>query len=217
MEQGTAGNTGTEARRGKPAGSSIADPSIAEQLEENSEYRDSPNREVVFYYSREHRLERASEAVRALYEPGPAMKGGILRVLFATRAGTLLFITIVILCVFVLFVYYTRDRPELQIGGNRVSISALRYSGKTYVTITKKAPGNDSYTGTVDLALSIPLKLMEGGTEAPIVNQRIFFTLEEREEFRFSLPFDAPELIFLIQAGDEIRSFQTGKITENEK
>jgi hypothetical protein len=197
----------------KPAKSSIqnqliSDKSIAEQLEENSRYRDSPNQEVVFYYSRERRLARASRAVRAINEPGPAMKGGMLRVLFATRAGTLLFITIVVLCVFILFLYYTRGRPELKIGGNRVSISALRYAGKTYVEIKKKALENNYYTGTVELALSIPQKLMEGETEAPIANQRIFFTLEEDEEFRFSLPFSAPELILLMQAGNEIRTFR---------
>jgi hypothetical protein len=203
MEHEQTGNKNTGDKRGKPAKSSIAD-----QLEENSRYRDSPNQEAVFYYSREHRLTRASEAVRAINEPGPAMRGGILRVLFATRAGTLLFITIVILCFFILFLYYTRGRPDLKIGGNRVSISALSFSGKTYVEITKKALGNDCYTGTVDLALSIPQKLMEGETEAPVANQRIFFTLEEDEEFRFSLPFNAPELILLMQAGNEIRTFR---------
>jgi hypothetical protein len=204
-EHKTAGDKNTGDTHGNPLKSSIAD-----QLEENSRYRDSPNQEMVFHYSRERRLARASKAVRALNEPGPAMKGGLLRVLFATRAGTMLFITIAILCGFILFVYYTRDRPDLKIGGNRVSISALNYSGKTYVEIKKKALGNDSYTGAVDLALSIPQQLMEGETEAPVANQRIFFTLEENEEFRFSLPFDAPELILLMQAGNEIKSFRIG-------
>ncbi|MDR2786732.1 MAG: hypothetical protein LBB83_12555 [Treponema sp.] len=212
MEHKQTGDENTGDKRGKPAMSSITD-----QLEENSRYRDSPNKEAVFYYSRERRLERASEAVRAINEPGPAMRGGILRVLFATRAGTLLFITIVILCVFILFFYYIRGRPELKIGGNSISISALRYSGKTYVEIKKKALGDDFYTGTVDLALSIPQRLIEGEKEAPIANQRIFFTLEEDEEFRFSLPFDAPELILLMQAGNEIRTFRIGVIQEAER
>ncbi|MDR2071692.1 MAG: hypothetical protein LBP81_09800 [Treponema sp.] len=209
MEHGRTGDKSAGDKRGKPVKSSIAD-----QLEENSRYRDSPNQEAVFYYSRERRLARASEAVRAINEPGSAMRGGILRVLFATRAGTLLFVTIVILCVFMLFLYYTRDRSELKIGGNRITISALYYSGKTYIEIKKKALGDDYYTGTVDLALSIPQKLMEGETEAPIANQRIFFTLEEDEEFRFALPFNAPKLILLVQAGNEIRTFQTGVVQE---
>jgi hypothetical protein len=212
MEHKTAEDKGTGEKKVEAAKNSIE-----AQLEENSRYRNSPNQEVVFYYSRERRLARASDAVRAINEPGPAMKGGILRVLFATRAGTLLFITIAVLCVFILFVHYTADRSDLKIGGNRVSVSALRYSGKTYVEIKKKALGNDYYTGTVDLALSIPQKLMQGETEAPVTNQRIFFTLEENEEFRFPLPFDAPELILLMQAGNEIRSFQIEGITENGK
>jgi hypothetical protein len=212
MEHKQTGDKSIEDTHGKPLQSSIAD-----QLEENSRYRDSPNQEMVFHYSREHRLARASEAVRALNEPGPSMKGGILRVLFATRAGTMLFITIVILCIFFLFVYYTRGRPNPEIGGNRVSISALNYSGKTYVEIKKKARGDDYYTGAVDLALSIPQKLMEGETEAPIASRRIFFTLEEDEEFRFSLPFDAPELILLMQAADEIRTFRIKTVQESGK
>lgn len=193
----------------------MAKSSIEAQLEANSKYRESPDQELVFHYSRERRLARASEAVRAINEPGPAMKGGFVRVLFATRSGAVLFITIAILCAFILFVHYTRGRPDLKIGGNQVSISALRYSGATYIELRKKALGDDYYTGTVDLALSIPQKLMDAEMAAPIVNKRIFFTLEGEEEFRFSLPFDAPELILLIQAGNEFGSFQMKGITEN--
>jgi hypothetical protein len=183
--------------------------SIEEQLKENSKYRESPDYEPVFHYSREHRLERASEAVRAINEPGPAMKGGVFRVLVATRSGTFLFITIAILCIFMLFLYYTRDRNTgVKIGGNSISVSARRNSGTTYVEIKKKGLGDDYYTGTVDLAVSVPQKLIASGAEAPIVNQRIFFTLEEQEEFRFSLPFDAPEFLLLMQVGNEIKSFQ---------
>jgi hypothetical protein len=212
MEYKQTGDENTKDKHDDPLKSSIA-----AQLEENSRYRDSSSQEIVFHYSREHRLARASEAVRALNKPGPAMRGGLVRVFFATRAGTMLFITIVILCVFVLFVYYTRDRPNPEIGGNRVLISALRYSDKTYVEIKKKARGNDCYTGAVDLALSIPQKLMEGETEAPIASRRIFFTLDEDEEFRFSLPFDAPELILLMQAGGEIRTFRVKTAQETGK
>jgi hypothetical protein len=209
-ESGQAGNKGGGSDS-RGAGKS----SIEAQLEENSRYRDSPNQELVFYYSRERRLARASEAVRAINEPGPAMKGGLVRVLFATRAGIVLFITIAVLCAFILFVHYTRGRPDLQIAGNQLSISALGYSGSTYVEIRKKALGDDGYTGAVDLALSIPQKLVDAETAAPIVNRRIFFTLEGQEEFRFSLPFDAPELILLVQAGDEIVSFQVKVTAEN--
>jgi hypothetical protein len=190
---------------------------IEEQLKENSKYRESPDYKPVFYYSRERRLERASEAVRAINEPGPAMKGGLVRVLVANRSGTFLFITIVILCIFIFFLASLRDRDAgAKIGGNSVTISALRYPDTTYVEIKKKGSGDDFYTGTVDLAISIPQKLMEAGTEAPIVNRRIFFTLEEREEFRFSLPFDAPELIILMQAGNEIKSFQVKGAVKDE-
>jgi hypothetical protein len=182
--------------------------SIAEQLKENSRYRDSPNQDVVYYYSRERRLARASDAVRAINEPGPPVKGGMVRVLFATRSGTLLFITIVILCVFILFLHYTRGRPDMTIGGNSIAVSALRSEGSTFVEITKKALENDCYTGPVDLALSIPQNLMKGEVEAPVANQGIFFTPEETEGFRFSLPFTAPQLIILMRAGDEFKTFR---------
>jgi hypothetical protein len=204
MEHEQDGNKNFGDKYDKP----IRDRLIAEQLEENSRYRDSPAQETVFYYSRERRLARASEAVRAINEPGPAMRGGVLRVFFATRSGTLLFVTVVILCVFMLFLYYTRGRPDMKIGGNSISISALYYAGKTYVEIKKRALENDCYTGTVDLALSIPQKFMEGETSAPVVNQEIFFTLEEDEGFRFSLPFDALRLVILMRAGNEVKTFR---------
>jgi hypothetical protein len=210
-----AGQAGDKGAGGKKPG--VTGSSIEAQIEENSKYRESSGQETVFHYSRERRLARASEAVRAINEPGPAMKGGLVRVLFATKSGAFLFITIAILCAFILFLRYTRDGPDLKIGGNQVSVSALRYSGVTYVELRKEALKDNYYTGTVDLALSIPQKLMDAEMAAPIVNKRIFFTLEELEEFRFSLPFDAPELILLIQAGDEIRSFQVKGITENSR
>jgi hypothetical protein len=208
-ESGQTGDKNTENKSHYPAKNSIE-----AQLEENSKYRDSPGQEIVFYYSRERRLARASDAVKAINEPGPPMKGGVIRVLFATRAGAPLFFTIVILCVFTFFIWYTRARSDLKIGGNQISISALRHSGATYVELGKKAPEDGCYTGAVDLALSIPQKLMGAGMAAPIVNRRIFFTLEGREEFRFSLPFDAPELVLLIRAGDEIKSLQVKGIKE---
>jgi hypothetical protein len=214
MEQKQDGDNNAEDKSGKHKIDGPVKNSIEEQLKENSQDRESADYEPVFYYSRERRLERASKAVQAINKPGPAMKGGLVRVLFATRSGTLLFITIVILCIFMLFIYYTRDRNSgVKIGGNSVSVSALRYSGSTYVEIKKKGLGDDYYTGTVDLAVSIPQKLI-AGEEAPIVNRRIFFTLEEQEEFRFSLPFDAPELILLMQAGNEIKTFQIKGLEE---
>jgi hypothetical protein len=55
------------------------------------------------------------------------------------------------------------------------------------------------------------------GTEAPVVNQTLFFTLEKQEEFRFSLPFDAPGLFILIRAGGEIKPLHVRRIKEDGK
>jgi hypothetical protein len=58
--------------------------------------------DVVFYYSRESRLEKASPRVRALYENTPKRRFGLFSVLVDTKAKATLFIIIVVICLFLL-------------------------------------------------------------------------------------------------------------------
>jgi hypothetical protein len=161
---------------------------------------------MVFYYSRARRLERASEAVRRLNDPNPEKPPNLFRTLVATKPRAMLLITILFLSALIVLVSFVINLDEGRLlGGNRIAVSAMTFSGATYIALKKTAGGERAYTGTVDLAVTIPLKPEEAdqGAEAPIALQRLFFTLKPEEDFRFSIPFEAPELLIVMQAEQE--------------
>jgi hypothetical protein len=177
--------------------------------------RPVPERETVFYYNRERRLEKAPPAVQALYTAAPP-RGGLIRPLVATKGNRIIFTSIVIMLglilVYSFFLAPNGNRAEL--GGNRISATAFRYpgdgekAGVSYIALRKEAQHERAYTGSVELAVSIPGASLEAGDEPPIAVNQVFFSLESPEEFRFSVPFEAAELIILIQAGEEMRSLR---------
>jgi hypothetical protein len=112
----------------------------------------------------------------------------------------MLFVSIVLVLVFIMvFSYRQSQEGGHRLGENDITVSALRFSGSTYIAVKKTARNEGAYTGTVDMAVS-----ENTGGEAPISTQRIFFTLEPEEDFRISIPFEAAELLILMQAGEEL-------------
>jgi hypothetical protein len=179
-----------------------------EYMAEEQEKNDDLNQEPVFYYSRERRLERASQAVRDLNNLPPPKPQGLIRTLTANKPGTILFATIVIMSVFIVIMFQVQGgRNGTNLGENGVTLSARSLEGKTYLIIKKTAQGERYYTGPVDLAISVPQKHIKEGT-APIENRQIFFTLEEKEEFPLALPFEGPELLVVMRAGERLAVFQ---------
>jgi hypothetical protein len=165
--------------------------------------------ELVFYYSRARRLERASPAVRALNDAAPAKPPSLFRTLTATKPLTLLFMSIVIIVVicFIALPFSSREtRPAL--GGNFLTFSALRFEGSSYIVIKRTvAEKKEPYTGIVDMAISVYKNAgEESPADPPITNRRIFFSPEPEEEYRFALPFEARELFFIMRAGEEYLS-----------
>jgi hypothetical protein len=163
-----------------------------------------PDREVIFYYNRERRLERASPAVRALTDQHPLVKGGIIRSLTSTRSNMLLFISILIIMVFIMvFSSLHAPRGVFSFGGNNVKVSVSRGSGLSYVVINRSiAKGKDPYSGVVDIAAApvLPKEDRAAGEEIPVFRTRIFFTPEPEEEYRFTAPFEAEELMLLLMS-----------------
>jgi hypothetical protein len=166
------------------------------------------DRELVFYYNRERRLARASPEVRALNEPGPPVKSGIIRSLTATKPLLLLFISIIIIMVMILL-YSLTTTPRgggLTLGNNALKISASRSRDTTLMVITKNiAKGDDPYIGEVYIAVSPLLRASKNKetSDIPVFTERMFFTLEPQEEYRLSLPFGADEMVILLQAGNQ--------------
>jgi hypothetical protein len=59
--------------------------------------------DLVFYYSRERRLEKASPRVRALYENVPKRRFGLFTSLVDTKPKVMLLIVIAVVCFLALF------------------------------------------------------------------------------------------------------------------
>jgi hypothetical protein len=162
---------------------------------ENLEYNGRP---LVFYYSREKRLEKASQAVRDLNETSPFRRPNLFRTLTATRSLSLLFASMVTLCAAVLILSRFSGGGEV-LGNNTVRVSAVTAGEKAYVTI-KKTAKNDAYTGPADTAVSLAA---EGEEAPPVYVERFYFTPEKEETFRFSVPFTGKKLLVLMETGTE--------------
>lgn len=155
---------------------------------------------LVFHYNRERRLEKAPQAVRDMYTENPKGRFGIFRSLTGDRPRATLFMSIILLCViiFAFSVFGTFD-SSYNLDGNRIEISGTKYEGTTIVVLRKTIKKNNtrSYTGAVDIVVS-PVVAGED-EEIQMFFHRIFFSLENAEEYRFVVPFDSPDLLVVLQ------------------
>jgi hypothetical protein len=176
-----------------------------EKQRPNAKYRlsnENANPEgFTYYYSRERRLAKAPQAVRDLYNEDPKKRGGLLRSLVNSKPKAMMFASIVIMCLAILFLStfgYTGSGYELD--GNKLSVQAVKYEGVVIVAVKKTINKNFAsrfstpYTGAVSIAVTAPDTL-----PGDAFFHRIFFTLEPQEQYRFSVPFDSDELTFIFQ------------------
>jgi len=175
------------------------------------------DRDLVFYYSREKRLERASAAVRELNDSNSAGKR---RSFFGSRSNTVLFVTILLICAgFGLVSRLSGKEKDIDLGNNNLSVAMTRQEGVLILVIEKNEPkkGN-AYIGPVDIAVS---PVMSKSKEIPSVDfppmftHRIFFTPNESEMFSFSVPFEEIDYFILLRTDDEQKSIRISAIEEN--
>ncbi|MDR2900940.1 MAG: hypothetical protein LBV20_05430 [Treponema sp.] len=173
----------------------------------NDDNQQFNERDLVFRYSRERRLEHASEAVKQLNVDGRKYSFNLLRPLTATKSLTFLFVSIIVLvAIMYLVAFFFGSKDEIVFGGNTINVSAFTFEGKTYLTLDKKIKTKESfYTGTVDLAVSSNDNIDPPPKEMIIHTERIFFTLEDEEAFKMAIPFEAKQLLILIQSEKEIQ------------
>ncbi|MDR2608833.1 MAG: hypothetical protein LBC57_10630 [Treponema sp.] len=172
------------------------------------------NEELVFYYSREKRLEKAPPRVRELYEAPPKRKG-FFRVLTATKPLAILFWSIVVLSLIAIAMgTFGNFGNTPYLSGNRLSVESRRHNGETFLVLRKELRENRwAYKGMVELSvfplpsggeggLSVPAEdAGRGETVPPVYNQRIYFSSAKEESFPFSLPFEADILLFRMKGG----------------
>jgi hypothetical protein len=163
--------------------------------------------EVVHHYNREQRLEKATQSVRDLYKEQPRRRG-LLRALIGNKPNTMLFGTIIFLCVVMLMLSifgYTGDSRELD--GNILSVKGNKHEGTALIEV-RKTPRKDkfarhiqAYTGMVEIAV-FPTAKKGFEQDQQITNvffHKIFFTNDQEEHYFFTVPFEQNELGFVFR------------------
>jgi hypothetical protein len=170
---------------------------------------------LVFYYSRERRLERASPEVRALNESGSPRKAGLFRTLTSTKPLTFAFLSIITICAAMILFSFLNSNGRARILDTEIVVSAARGEGKSYLTVKKTITGTDPYTGAVTIAVSVGKDgsarkdpLQEGALPDPLYLETLYFSLEKEETYRFIVPMTGETLLVLAVLDDQTALFR---------
>jgi len=152
---------------------------------------------LAFHYSRERRLANAPKEVQDLYKEQKKGGFGLFTSLIADKPRRTLFVIIILLCAAILILSATGYFDTFHsLDGNRIDITGTSFEGITIISIKKTVRNTEAYSGAVDIAVSVPVT----SDDFPVFYHRIFFTLEKEEMYRFSVPFDSPELLVVLQS-----------------
>ncbi len=165
---------------------------------------------LVFHYNREHRLAKAPQAVRDMYnKPRQPYRFNLLRPLVSTRPMAMMFGSIIIACILILIISALGlAGSSYSLDGNRLFLQAIQYEGATIVVVKKTIPKDiltrlsfaaAPYTGAVDIAVQPVIKAAADQESQAVFYHKIFFTFEPEEIYRFSVPFDAGELAVIFK------------------
>ncbi|MDR2468397.1 MAG: hypothetical protein LBD22_05500 [Spirochaetaceae bacterium] len=155
--------------------------------------------ELQFYYNRDARLAKASERVRALYDGQPKRKIAFFSSLTDTKPKAAMFISIVVMCLMILFISnMTSGGNDGNLAGNTISAHVMRYNGASFIVLKKQRLRADAWADIVDISMARP-----DAEKSKLSSKQIVFTTAETEEFRWTLPFETPRLIFFLSAGND--------------
>ncbi|MDR2510609.1 MAG: hypothetical protein LBC77_08205 [Spirochaetaceae bacterium] len=157
--------------------------------------------EIKYYYNREERLAKASPRVRALYEDMPKRRFALFSSLTDSKPKAAMFISIVVMCLLILFVTYLQPSGGTSLSGNELSAEVTRSAGISFIVLEKSAVSAAAWTGIAKVTV------MAGeGDNTRIASRELVFTKEKKEEFRWSVPFEGRELLVLVQAAGKSAS-----------
>lgn len=141
-----------------------------------------PDEELVFRYSREDRLRRSSDAVRRLNDPASRKRPTLFQTLAPNRASAFLLLGILMLSMTLMVSKFLIPAKNIvEIAGNRLTLTAFRYQGGTYLALKKKTLRDDAYRGPIDISIS-------GGEGADVISTRsLVLGPQDAEEFRLSI------------------------------
>jgi len=209
--------------QGKPGyknGGTIVKENLPEETKE-----DSLDRDPVFYYSREHRLNRASQTVRTLNE-GEGARPGLAKTLFGTRGNIFLFGSILMICaMLVITSRFPGGERTIKLGGNALTLTVSREEGGLILEMIKNAPKKgEAYTGDVWFAVSPVLSKSKEGGQPQVFTEYVTFFPIGYEVYRFSLPFTnsvngddstankSDAFFIVLRAGDEQKTMRLNAI-----
>ena len=154
---------------------------------------------LTFHYNRERRLENAPLEVQNLYKTEQKkIKFGLFSALVADRPRRMLFFIIIFLCGLILILSALGFfDSSYMIDGNRIEVTGTIYESATIISLKKTVRNQGAYTGAIDIAVSPVIR--DENEQYNVFTHRIFFTLENDEQYRFAVPFDSPELAVVIQ------------------
>ena len=97
--------------------------------------------QVVHYYNREKRLERASDTARFAAERQGAKRPGLLRSLTATRSLRFLFYAVLLMSLASVIVgFVERERDTGALAGCYLKAEAMWFEGQVYVSVARVSP-----------------------------------------------------------------------------
>lgn len=119
--------------------------------------------QVIHYYSREKRLERASSNALFAISRHKHQRLGIIKSLTATRSLSYLFFSLVFMVVAVLVVNYIQgSRSSGSLAGNRFEVEAVWFEGHVYATVARSPGRRNAEPRGVDLLFSAGEDVQEG-------------------------------------------------------
>jgi len=190
---------------------------VNEGPEKPADVEDNAHKDVVFHYSRERRLSRASRDVQALND-GKVLKSSLMRTLFANGSHRLFFFIILFTAAASALAFRfmgTEDGGQtphqaIRLGGNTLVMTIYPIEEALFLVMMKTAPeSGEFYVGAVDVAVSPVMPRAAEGEEQPspeVFTHRVFFNLLETEVFQISLPFDAADFFVVLRTSEEQRT-----------
>jgi len=169
---------------------------------------DDAERDLVFHYSREHRLARASRTVRALNEEKP-VRPSLTKTLFANKGNIYIFSSIILICAMLgITTFLSKREQSVKVGGNTLVMTVIREEEDLVLSIRKTAPrSGEFYIGAVDIDVYpvIP-DTREGETQGDlpqVFSHRVYFNPADSESFYITLPFNSDDIYVIMSSDNE--------------
>lgn len=123
--------------------------------------------QIIHYYNRDKRLERASDNAMFAIDRHKFKRPGIIRSLTATRSLSFLFFSLVFMVIAALLVNYIQgSRNSGTLAGNRFEVEAVWFEGHVYATIARSPARRNAKPIGAELLLSAGGDVQEGLMQA---------------------------------------------------